>query len=194
MLTRTSSEARVVARIRLVRKDNRSETYYPEDERRRTWRNAIEENWNNRFRITNGTTRLQMVFVPVFTETAPDHTVAIDESRNFVRSNESMWWAQASGTTVAHEFGHMIGNPDEYRLPGGIAEIGTEHGLTPQEELRSSVEGITGAERTRRVGGYTLSGIMGSEVGGALPRHAWPIIQIFNARLLRSGEAPFRLE
>ncbi len=193
-LTRTASELRVVVRIRLVPKDNPTETYYPEDARRREWRNAIEENWNNRFRITNGTTRLRVVFVPVFTESSPHHTVEVDPSEDYVRSSEHMWWARASGLTVAHEFGHMIGNPDEYRLPGGIAEIGPEHGLTVAEELRSSVEGITGIERPRRVGGHTLPGIMGSKVGGALPRHAWPVVAVFNAHLLQAGETPFRLE
>lgn len=193
-LTRSTSEARAIVRIHLVHKDRPTETWYPDDERANQWRRAIEDNWNNRFVIINGVTRLRVVYVPVFTAEAPHHVVRVDTGADYARSNEHEWWGQANGLSVAHEFGHMLGNVDEYRLPGGIAEIGSAHGLSVQEELRSSVEGIEAIERPRRVGGYTLSGIMGSKVGGALARHVAPLVLEFNAHLLQPGEPRFRLE
>ena len=30
------------------------------------------------------------------------------------RSNLSLWYSQESGNVAAHEFGHLIGHPDEY--------------------------------------------------------------------------------
>lgn len=192
-LSRTASEVRVVVRIQLVRRADPAQPFYADDTLLQVWRTGIEHNWNNRFVITNDATHLPLLFVPVFTEASPHHVVEVDESEEYVRSRIHMWWGRASPRTVAHEFGHLIGNVDEYQLPGSMSDIGPEHNLSVDEMLRSSYEGITGEVPPPSAEGHSLPGIMGEGLG-ALDRHVTPIVAVFNARLLRPGETPFRLE
>jgi hypothetical protein len=193
-LARTGSELRVLVRIHLVEATNVLQTFYPEDRTANEWRTGIERVWNNHFVATNDTTRLRVIFVPLFTEESPNHTVQIDHGQG--RSDEGKWYLQSvSGDVIAHEFGHMVGNPDEYRLPGRISDIPTGMGLSPTEAQRSSVQGITGTAKPTKAGGYTMPGIMGEEYGQvAQPRHVGPVMDLFNGTMLQPGEGPFHLE
>lgn len=190
-LARTANELRIVVRLHLVEKTDTSRTYWPTDEKQRSWRNRIEEVWNNRFAANNGTSRLRIVFVPVFTSENPHFTVRVVRSRSYVRSNETEWWENASPSTVAHEFGHMVGNPDEYRLPARISDVPASQGLTPDEARRTTVEGVTGtAPRRRPSSGTSLGGIMGSphaRGSHAERRHVWPILDRYN-RILKPAD------
>jgi hypothetical protein len=190
-VSRTASELRVIVRIRFVDRRHGATSDLPQakdDE----WRGGIERAWNGRFTATNGRTRLSVVFVPMFTGWDPHHEVVLRPGEG--GSDEHTWHLADSGDTAAHEFGHMIGNPDEYSLPGRIAEIPAALGLTAAEELRSSFEGVRGEERPRRAEAYTLPGIMGDETGPAERRHAWPVLSWYNTQMRPAGEAPFRLE
>lgn len=193
-LARTGSELRVLVRIHLVETTNVLQTFYPDDRTENEWRTGIESVWNNHFVATNGTTRLRVVFVPLFTEELPNHTVQIDHGQG--RSDEHKWYLQSvNGDVIAHEFGHMVGNPDEYRLPGKTADIPAGMGLSPTEAQRSSVQGVTGTAKPTKAGGYTLPGIMGEEYGQvAQPRHVGPVMNLFNQTMLRLFEMPFHLE
>lgn len=211
-LARTALELRVIVRIRFL---HPQDIEHPLTSRGRglfsvpaaklaEWRSGIDSIWNNRFSAFNGTNRLRIIFQPMFdnTEQNPHHNVVIIDSPNRHRSNESHWWLYEDGRSIAHEFGHMIGNLDEYNLPGGIAEIPEEVcypsgvgciPLSAEEELHNSIEGLTGVERPPRADGYDLPTIMGTgrEVRR---RHVWPILEWFNANLRSADEAPFQLE
>jgi hypothetical protein len=194
-LARTASELRVIVRIRFVDSRNPTQTLYPTDQKVREWRAGVEAAWNNRFSLFNGRTRLRVVFVPMFTEELPHFTVRVVQGTSFIRSDEGMWWLGADGLTVAHEFGHMIGNPDEYSLPGRIADIPASLGLSPLEARMSSVEGIRGTPRPTQVGGYDIrEGIMSRMGSRAEPRHVWSVQSWFNVNLRQPGEPAFGLE
>lgn len=199
-LERTSRELRVLVRILLVRKPPAGGTYFPPDAKMAQWRSGIQGAWNGRFNATNGTTRLDVVFVPMFIHEpgeAPDYTVEVDEGATYQRADVTHWWAQSSGDTVAHEFGHMVGNPDEYGLPAHAADIPAALVPDPAARLRSSQEGLPAGTATQPTaeGGREAIGLMGrhSVSSRAELRHGWLVLQTFNANLPH-GEAPFRLE
>ena len=190
-LARTASELRVIVRIHLVNARRPAETYYPSNAIMSRWRSGIQGIWNNRFSLTNGTATLRLVFDPVFTEQNPHHTVKVDPRDG--RSDEGTWYENDSDPlTVPHEFGHMLGNPDEYNLPGSMAEIPASAGLSPAEQRRSSWEGIYGRARPQSSGGYDAPGSIMSSGRTVERRHVQNILGFFNAHL-SSGEAPFRL-
>ena len=193
-LARTGNELRVLVRIHLVEATNVLQDFYPDDRTANEWRSGIERVWNNHFVATNGAARLRVIFVPLFTEEIPNHTVQIVHGEG--RSDEHKWYLQSvNGDVIAHEFGHMVGNPDEYRLPGRTSDIPANLGLSAGEAQRSSVQGITGTAKPTKAGGYTLPGIMGEEYGQiAQPRHVGPVMDLFNRTMLQTGEAPFHLE
>lgn len=204
-VARTTSEVRVIVRIRFVHTTvsgttatPTNRTYHISDAIRNDWRRQIEAAWNGRFRAVSGATRLPIVFVPVFTESNPHYTVGIVDSEGYFREDMTTWWlhSRSSHKQAAHEFGHMLGAADEYGLPGTTAEVPVALGLSAAERQRSSVEGVTGTARSARVGGYNLPGIMGSqddESAAGLPRHLWLVIDQINRQVRRTGEAPFRL-
>jgi len=181
-----------------------SQTAYVPESTLADWRAGIDSIWNGRFVAANGTNRLQIVFQPYFdnTDPNPDFTVVYINSPTYERSYELCWWSGADGQMIAHEFGHMMGNLDEYNLPGRISEVsgpvcdargGSCADLSPQEELQNTVEGLTGEERAPLTGGHDLPTIMGS--GTAVERrHVLPLLEWYNATMLPDGEAPYRLE
>ncbi|MBN2388413.1 MAG: DUF4157 domain-containing protein [Anaerolineales bacterium] len=211
-LARTAQELRVIVRIRFVEPANPEEpcdspsdrsAYVPES-RLADWRTGIDSIWNNRFVAANGASRLRIIFQPFFDNNDPNPNIVITyvNSPDYQRSYETCWWSGANGRTIAHEFGHMLGNPDEYNLPGRISEISAPvcypsgRGcivLSPQDELRNTVEGLTGEERPAQVGGHDLPTIMGSGRTVA-PRHVLPILEWYNANMLPADEAPYALE
>ncbi len=200
-LTRAGAEIRVLVRIRFVRKSHPSETFDLPEKQRAGWRNAIESAWNGRFTVFNGTTRLNVVFVPMFVlqqGDSPDFTVTMDEGSKYVRANETNWWLGQEDSVAAHEFGHMVGDPDEYGLPAHAADIPAAKVPDPSERRRSSVEGLGPGVRTQPSpdGGLEALGLMGRNVAGsrAEARHAWLVLDQINSTMRAAGEAPFQLE
>lgn len=200
-LVRRADAILVIVRIHLVWADAPRETYFPFNETRDLWLNGIRSVWNNRFSFANGATSLPLVFVPIFTDIEAHHRVRIHgEDSPVVRTNESNWNDNDNAITVAHEFGHMLGNPDEYRIPGRNLDISRRSGLSEAERRRSNFEGITGQRRPSRRGGYNVpNSIMGdTDVAdtSALvpqPRHVQNILRFFNSHLLQPNEARFNL-
>jgi hypothetical protein len=196
-LARTASELRVVVRMHLVEKDDPKTTYWPEDATLKAWRNSIESVWNNRYAANNGTQRLRIVFVPVFSSSKPHFTVRIVRSKEYYRSSETEWWEKISPATVAHEFGHMLGNPDEYRLPAKMSDVPESLGLSEEEKKKSTVEGVTGkAPKESPAKGTSLEGIMGrehDEGAHAKRRHVWPILDRYNRTLKPPEEKDYVL-
>jgi hypothetical protein len=200
-LERTGSEVRVIVRIRFVKKANRLETFYLPEAKRIGWRYAIDRAWNGRFTVFNGSTRLNVVFVPMFVtdpSESPDFTVTIDDGRSYIRADETAWWLWQEDSVAAHEFGHMVGNPDEYGLPAHGSDIPATMVPDPTERGRSSVEGLGPGVRIRPspAGGTEALGLMGANVPGsrAEARHAWRVLNQINSTMRGAGEAQFRLE
>ncbi|HEU5003830.1 MAG TPA: DUF4157 domain-containing protein [Actinomycetota bacterium] len=199
-LERTSRELRVLVRILLVKKPPATGTYYPSDAKMTQWRGGIQQAWNGRFTATNGTTHLDVVFVPMFVHDVaegPDYTVEVDDGTAYQRADVTHWWVGDSADTVAHEFGHMVGNPDEYGLPAHASDIPASMVADPAERRRSSQEGLPAGTKTQPTpeGGREAIGLMGrhSATSRAELRHGWLVLQTFNANL-QPGEAGFHLE
>lgn len=88
---------------------------------RNTWKTGIENKWSNHFaccctsRVTN-TSRCrnygELTFEVQWVTDNPHHTVRV--RRGPARSNMTTWDTSDTGDVASHEFGHMLGNPDEY--------------------------------------------------------------------------------
>ncbi|MFI1700691.1 immune inhibitor A domain-containing protein [Streptomyces bobili] len=80
---------------------------------RTTWENGIETTWGNRWglaRAGEGTCPLE--FDVQWVTASPHHTVRVQAGP--ARSNVTTWDTADTGAVSAHEFGHMLGHPDEY--------------------------------------------------------------------------------
>lgn len=85
---------------------------------RLTWEQGIEDTWSNRFQLVK--TAGNCVCCPAysveidvqFVDSSPHHVVRVRTGP--ARSNMTTWDTADSGGTAAHEFGHMLGFPDEY--------------------------------------------------------------------------------
>jgi hypothetical protein len=194
-LVRMNTHVRVIVRIRLYN-DPSNERDVISDEAIARWERGIDRYWNGKFRFRYGSRTLDVYFIPVFVfyDTSAHHNVRVlpgDE-----RSSRTKWYEDDSEDTAAHEFGHMLGNPDEYNLPGTMAEIPASLGLSDAEKRRSSWEGIFGTARPVDEEGYDVEGLMGRHGSNRSVdvRHAFWILQVFNDRLLRPGEGPWTVE
>jgi hypothetical protein len=73
---------------------------------RSRWESGIDGAWSNQPVGCNVT--LQVSFV-----SSGEH-LAVTVKRGDGRSNLTLWHTADSGRVVAHEIGHLLGNPDEY--------------------------------------------------------------------------------
>jgi hypothetical protein len=194
-LVRMNTHVRVIVRIRLYN-DPSNERDVISNEAIARWEGGIDRYWNGKFRLRNGAQMLDVYFLPVFVfyDTNAHHNVRVLPGDD--RSARRRWYEDDSADTAAHEFGHMLGNADEYNLPGTIAEIPAAMGLTDAEKRRSSWEGIFGRARSVDEEGYDVEGLMGSHSSNRSVevRHAFWILQVFNDRLRRAGERPWTVE
>jgi hypothetical protein len=200
-LVRTGNALRVIVRIRLVEHSANTRSVIT-DKLVARWRRSIDRYWNNRFQATNGPTVLTISFLPLFVYNSDDNphfTVNVKEGSG--RANVSNWQAEDDEEdTAAHEFGHMIGNPDEYNLPGTAAEIptnvpvfnqpGTTRTMTAAERQQNTWQGLTGETKPVNTAGYDMPNLMGSG-GLTLVRHVQPIVTWYNANLKPASEPAF---
>jgi Domain of unknown function (DUF4157) len=169
----TSSEARVTVRLNIdtsaVPKED-GKPYEVAPGKIEDWVRKIDEVWNNRFRIKSGATRLALVFVPyIAAGIAPPKLDLIIEPGNGRASAQyptmRLFQEDFDTKTIAHEFGHLLGNPDEYKLtPSEYTRIGGKPGKAPR-------------------GGETVEGLMGNQTESTkiAERHATPVLEIINA-------------
>jgi hypothetical protein len=194
-LVRLPGQLRVIVRI-LLKSDPTSKKSPITDKAVSRWEQGISRRWNGKFRLRHKAETLDVWFIPmlVYHDPSAHHDVTVHPGDK--RSDENDWHEEDSGDTAAHEFGHMIGNPDEYNLPGAMAEIPAGLGLSDAEKRRSSYEGITGKKKDKDTDGYDMDNLMGAhhESAAVRERHAWDVLATFNAKLRRPGEGPWVVE
>jgi hypothetical protein len=194
-LVRTGSYLRVIVRIRLSEDAANKKTEITDKVVAR-WEASIGRLWNGKFRLRSGAKTLDVWFVPVFVYHDENAHHQVKVTTGNARSDEGNWHADDSGATAAHEFGHMLGNPDEYNLPGATSEIPAALGLSAEEARRSSWEGLTGTKRDKDTEGYDVPALMGSHYKSTAVhlRYAADIVATFNAKLKLPGEAAWTVE
>ena len=194
-LVRLNTQLRVVVRIRL-RNDASNTGNAITDKAVARWEDGIKRRWNGKFRLRGGGKTLDVWFLPIFVyhDDAAHHDVSVLPGDD--TSSEHKWYEEDSANTAAHEFGHMIGNPDEYDLPGSMAEIPAALGLSDAEKRRSSWEGLTGKPAAQTNAGYDMENLMGLHFKDASvrARHGWDVLEVFNAKLRLPGEAAWTIE
>jgi hypothetical protein len=195
-LVRLNTQLRVIVKIRL-QDDPSNKAAAISDKAVARWEDGINRRWNGKFRLRNGANTLDVWFLPIFVyrEGAVHHTVNVLPGEGG-RSSEHQWHESDSADTAAHEFGHMIGNPDEYNLPGSMAEIPASMGLSDAEKRRSSWEGLTGKPAAQTNEGYDMTNLMGAHYldASVRARHGWDVLEVFNAHLRRPGENAWTIE
>jgi len=82
---------------------------------RNTWQQGIEQKWSNRFGCCDAAgcdCRCPMTFSVEWVTENEHHAVRVLVGPN--RSDMTNWDTLDSGDVASHEFGHMLGYPDEY--------------------------------------------------------------------------------
>src|SRR4029077_7641928 len=123
---------------------------------------SIDRAWNGRFHAANGINRLNITFDPFFTIDAFAHkTVVVRPGDN--RSDTTDWYLGDNDPDLAaHEFGHMLGDIDEYNLPATTAEIPASFGMTREQAIASTYLGATGQHASAGSPGHSAPGLMGA--------------------------------
>jgi hypothetical protein len=90
----------------------------------------------------------------------------------------------------------MLGNPDEYNLPGATSEIPASFKLTAGEARRSSWEGLTGKKKSKDTAGYDVPALMGNHYDSTAVylRYMDDIVATLNAKLKLPGEDAWTAE
>lgn len=91
---------------------------------RTTWQNGIESIWSNQWGCgRSGELTCALTFEVLWVNTDQHHTVRVNAGTKCFNAmgnpmrcptNKGRWHTNDSGNVAAHEFGHMLGHPDEY--------------------------------------------------------------------------------
>ncbi len=167
----TRTNIRIIVRVKLKGEPVTEAT-------KNLWIAGIHNRWTDKFHL-EGPRRLPIVFAPVFTNDNPHHTLNI-KNQPGMREDAGNWELNTTGDTAAHEFGHWVGNPDEYWRTA--ADFQSIVGRAP-----------TAAEQSGGPGVFTASDlIMSSGQGDAQIRHFNNFLVWLNKNRL-PGEAAYRL-
>lgn len=82
---------------------------------RNTWKQGIEQKWGNRFGCCDNSDcdcRCTLTFEVQWVDSNEHHTVRVRTGP--ARSDMTNWDTLDTGDVASHEFGHMLGHPDEY--------------------------------------------------------------------------------
>ncbi len=158
-----------------------------------TWKNRIEGAWNGKFRLRNSVRTIPMRFVVDFDGDGANHVNAHSGPWVWPNLNAGNWFVpepvaqpgQLNAVTDApiHEYGHLIGNLDEYSVDAShyIRVVGTNPATDPNAQAETDTEGTT-----RYTNQVSLMGA-GTTV---LARHTGRVLQWVNAHR-QPGEPPF---
>lgn len=158
-----------------------------------TWQSRIQAAWDNKFQIRNGQRTIPMRFNAILGNSGSNEVNVHSGRWAWPNLNAGNWFApdpvnvpdQAEAVSQApvHEFGHLIGNLDEYNV--GAAHYLSVVGQNPAADPDAVPETDT-AGTTR----YTNSlSVMGTGTA-VLQRHVQNILDWVNGNL-RSGEPSF---
>jgi hypothetical protein len=152
------------------------------------WQNGIAAKWNTAFHVENGR-RIPIVFEPVWNAGSPHHEIELHKPP-VVREDAENWYAgpavnvaagatqdTTDANTAAHEFGHLIGLADEYRLTAADYQRITGTAPPPGPAPAS---------------GYTTTSVMGTITGPVEGRHMRPFVDWLNRHRV-PGERPYRV-
>ncbi|MDP8931615.1 MAG: immune inhibitor A [Actinomycetota bacterium] len=80
---------------------------------RTRWRQGIQDTWSNRWAVGRaGEIACPLQIQVLWVTTNQHHAVRVRAEAG--RSNMTLWDTQDTAGVAAHEFGHMLGHPDEY--------------------------------------------------------------------------------
>ena len=102
------------------------------DDLRDTWEQGIQNRWSDRFKLnrTGGICdcceEYTVKFDAQFVDSSEHHVVRVRQGP--ARSNMTTWDTDDDTGTAAHEFGHMLGHPDEYADPNCPDRVVTNDG------------------------------------------------------------------
>ncbi|MEM7103379.1 MAG: hypothetical protein AAF502_09640 [Bacteroidota bacterium] len=163
-------QLRIIVRIKLTGESTTAAL-------RSKWKTGITSAWNGKFHI-DGPKKLKLVFDPQFTDKKPHYSVKVH--KNKPRADSGNWGLNTKASTTAHEFGHLVGNEDEYHRTA--ADFQKLVGRAPNaSELETS-------------GGYTEStSIMGAKSGTVKSRHVVRFVKWLNSNRM-PGEKPYVLK
>jgi hypothetical protein len=88
------------------------------DEVKDRWKRGIEDKWSYRFaccHLPGCTSPCSLTFQVDWTTSNPHLVARVKKGGG--RSNLGLWHTDDSGDVASHEFGHLLGNPDEYAEP-----------------------------------------------------------------------------
>ncbi|PTX62126.1 uncharacterized protein DUF4157 [Kordia periserrulae] len=146
-----------------------------------SWLAGIRSRWNGHFHI-QGPRRLAIEFDPVFTD--DDNHISVEVHSGSGRANRSNWYLSSSTNTIAHEFGHIIGLEDEYRL--STAEYTRLIGSSP------TAAGSTATTHAASSSFTASDSVMGVNTQRVHRRHLSSFVSWLNSNRL-PGESVYRL-
>ena len=148
-----------------------------------------------KFRLRSGAKKLDVWFVPVFVYHDDNAHHQVKVGPGGTGEDEHNWHAEDDGKVAAHEFGHMLGNPDEYSLP---ARRPRSPRARPQARGAQAHElgGPHRGEEGQGHGGLRRPVLMGAHYKSTRLhlRYADDIVATFNAKLRLAGEADWVAE
>ncbi|HEY4591269.1 MAG TPA: hypothetical protein VIJ61_02610, partial [Thermoanaerobaculia bacterium] len=178
----TAAEARITIRFNLDR-HLLPPSYELSSGTIEDWTHAIDDVWNHKYRVRSGKTSLDLVFTPYMAVgvSHPDKQIVLEDATGRSSAGETgmhLYLRALEPSTVAHEFGHVLGNPDEYNL------------------APASFENVTGKPGSKPPGGESTDTVMAESSNTKIEdRNVAPAVEIVNSvRDIKEFPAPFVAE
>ena len=138
---------------------------------KRIWQSNIERAWNRKYKVTNANHDLPLVFNVNFTSSSAHHNVTAHAGVPvWPGLNLNNWFVDDLATSshnrqyvnnaAIHEFGHMIGSPDEYMVSQAhyLTVVGTNATTDPNATPTSDAAGTQSFTNNNSVMGGQLAG------------------------------------